>query len=167
MQHVGPFIANHGFSSCSMACEIPVPWPELELATPVLQGRLSTTRPPRSPCLNLLPLQDYYNACTLIHSVLSRVWLSATLWTVVCQASLSIGFPRQECWSVLPFPPTGDLPYTGIKPASSALAGRFFTTEPPGKPITMRNLVHSLGHLVCTQVYIKYKLPGSLWKSSD
>ena len=38
------------------------------------------------------------------------------------------GFPRQECWSELPFPPPGDLPYPGIKPASPALAGRFFTT---------------------------------------
>ena len=35
---------------------------------------------------------------------------------------------------------------------SSALVGRFFTTEPPGKPITMSNLEHRLGHLVCTQV---------------
>ena len=32
------------------------------------------------------------------------------------------------------FPSPGDLPYPGIKPMSSALAGRFFTTEPPGKP---------------------------------
>ena len=32
--------------------------------------------------------------------------------------SLSMGFPRQECWSGLPFPPPGDLPNTGIKPTS-------------------------------------------------
>ena len=40
-------------------------------------------------------------------------------------------------WSGLPFPPPGDLPNPGIKPkspASPALAGRFFTTEPLGKP---------------------------------
>ena len=52
-------------------------------------------------------------------------------------APLSIGFPRQEYWSGLPFPPLGDLPNPGIKPVSPmfhALAGRFFTTEPPGKP---------------------------------
>ena len=55
-------------------------------------------------------------------------------WTVAHQASLSMGFPRQEYWSELPFPSPGDLPYLGIKPTSPALAGRFFTAEPPGKP---------------------------------
>ena len=39
-----------------------------------------------------------------------------TPWTVACQAPLSIGFPRQEYWSGLPFPSLGDLPDTGIKP---------------------------------------------------
>jgi len=45
-----------------------------------------------------------------------------------------MGFPRQGCWSGLPFPSPGDLPDPGIKPMSPALAGGFFTTEPPGKP---------------------------------
>ena len=45
-----------------------------------------------------------------------------------------MGYPRQEYWSGLPFPFPADLPNAGIKPASPALAGRFFTTEPPGKP---------------------------------
>ena len=56
------------------------------------------------------------------------------LWTVARQAPLSMGFPRQEYWSGLPFPSPGDLPDPGIKSMSPALAGRFFTTEPPGKP---------------------------------
>jgi len=46
-------------------------------------------------------------------------------------------FPRQEYWGELPFPAPGDLPDPGIKlqsPVSSALAGQFFTTEPPEKP---------------------------------
>ena len=42
-------------------------------------------------------------------------------------------FSRQEDWSGLPFPFLGDLPNPGLKPTSPALAGRFFTTEPPGK----------------------------------
>ena len=50
------------------------------------------------------------------------------------QAPLSMGFSRQEYWSGLPFPSTGDLPDPGAGPQSPALAGRFFTTEPPGKP---------------------------------
>ena len=44
-------------------------------------------------------------------------------------------FPRQECWSGLLFPPPRDLPDPGIEPTSLALAGGFFTTEPPGKPV--------------------------------
>ena len=53
---------------------------------------------------------------------------------VAHQAPLFMGFPKQEYWSGLPFPPPGDFPNPGIKPPSSALAGIFFTTEPPGKP---------------------------------
>ena len=58
-------------------------------------------------------------------------------WTVARQAPLSVGFPRQEYWSGLPFLPPGDLPDPGTEPRSlesPALAGGFFTTEPPGKP---------------------------------
>ena len=54
---------------------------------------------------------------------------------VACQAPLSMGFSRQEYWSGLPFPSPGDLPYPGIEPAFPTLAGRFSTTETPGKPI--------------------------------
>ena len=50
------------------------------------------------------------------------------------QAALSMGFLRQEYWSGLPFPSPGDFPKPGIEPASPALAGRFFTTGPPGRP---------------------------------
>ena len=44
-----------------------------------------------------------------------------------------MGFPRQEYWSGLPFPSPGDLPDPGIEPMSPALAGGFFTTEPPAR----------------------------------
>ena len=63
--------------------------------------------------------------------------LFATLWTTAHQASLSMGFSRQEYWSGLPGPPPGDLPDPGIEPSSLAspvLAGGFFTTVPPEKP---------------------------------
>ena len=53
------------------------------------------------------------------------------------QAPLSMGFVRQEYWSGLPFPSPGDLPNPGIKPASPALEGGFFTTEPPRNPINV------------------------------
>ena len=66
----------------------------------------------------------------LSHS--SRVQLYATLWTVVCQVSLSTGFSRQEYWSGLPCPSLGDLPAQEIESIalmSPALAGGFFTTS--------------------------------------
>ena len=56
----------------------------------------------------------------------------AALWTVVRQAALSLGFPRQEYWSGLSSPPPGDLPNPGIEPSSPALAGGFFTDDPLG-----------------------------------
>ena len=61
----------------------------------------------------------------------------ATPWTVALQAPLSIGFPRQEYWSGLSFPPPEDLLNPGIKSVSLVspeLAGVFFTTEPWGSP---------------------------------
>ena len=45
-----------------------------------------------------------------------------------------MGFPRQEYWSELPFPFPGDTPDSGIELVSPALAGKFYTTKPPGKP---------------------------------
>ena len=48
---------------------------------------------------------------------------------------LSIGFPRQEYWSGLPFPSPGDRPDPGIEPMSPAVAGEFLTAEPPEKPL--------------------------------
>ena len=59
-----------------------------------------------------------------------------------------MGFPRQEYWSGLPFASPGPLPKPGIKPASPALVDRFFTTEPPGKPLEWNTSSKSLTALV-------------------
>ena len=56
----------------------------------------------------------------------SRPTLCSPMDCSLHQAPLSMGFPRQECWSELPFPSPGDLPDPGIEPTSPALAGRFF-----------------------------------------
>ena len=53
-------------------------------------------------------------------------------WTIAHQASLSMGLPRQEYWSALPFLSPRDLPDPGTKPTSPELAGESFTSEPPG-----------------------------------
>ena len=58
-------------------------------------------------------------------------------WTLACQDPMSMKFPRQENWSVLPFPPPGDVLDPGIEPkspASPALQVDSLMLEPLGKP---------------------------------
>ena len=76
--------------------------------------------------------------------MLSHVWLFETLWTVAHQAPLSSPWDliqsKQEYWGGLPFPPPRPLPDPETESeslVSPAMAGRFFTTEPPGKPIVV------------------------------
>ena len=57
-------------------------------------------------------------------------------WTVAHQAPLSMGFPRQQYWSGLPFPSPGQLSDPGIKPRSPALQADSLPSEPPGQPIS-------------------------------
>ena len=68
--------------------------------------------------------------------LLSHIWLLQH-HGLAHQTPLPVGFHRQQCWSGLPFPSAGDLPNSRIEPLSLELAGRFFTTEPPGKPMTL------------------------------
>ena len=67
-----------------------------------------------------------------------------TLWTIASQASLSMGFSRQDYGGGLPFPSPGDLPDPGFRPKSPALAGGWRTAEPPGKPLEEITLKGSL-----------------------
>ena len=62
--------------------------------------------------------------------VLSHALLFETPWAIACQALLSIGFFRQEYWSGLPFPPSGDLPNPGIEPGSLTLQAYSLLSEP-------------------------------------
>ena len=71
---------------------------------------------------------------TMCVCVLSHVLLFTTPGTIAHQVPPSLVFSRQEYWSGLPCPFPGDLPDPGIESVSPTLAGRFFTTEPPGKP---------------------------------
>ena len=73
--------------------------------------------------------------------MLSRVRPFVIPCTIAHQAPLSMEFSRQEYCSELPFPSPRDLPDSGIKPVSPTLAGGFFTTEPPGKAIDMKQLL--------------------------
>ena len=74
------------------------------------------------------------HACVHAQSCLTFM----TPMTIAHQVSLSMGLPRQEHWSGLLFPTPRDLPNSGIKAVffvSPALAGKFFTTVPPGKHV--------------------------------
>ena len=98
-------------------------------------------------------------ACML--SCFSHVQFCETLWTVACQAPLSVGFSRQEYWSGLPLPPPGDLPNPGVEPMSlmsPALAGRFLTTLAP-----LANIFRCcLKHLLYGQRFVTlYRRQGS------
>ena len=85
---------------------------------------LAHSRDATAPSLLFFPL--WYD---MVHAQsLSHVELFESPWTVVHQAPLSMGFPRQEYWVGLPFLPPGDLPDPGIKLTSPGFAGRFFTT---------------------------------------
>ena len=82
---------------------------------------------------------QYTSLAQYISLDISDVQLFVTPWTVACQAPLSIKFSKQKYWSRMPFPPPRDLPDLGIEPTSlvsPALAGKFFTTMPRGKPLT-------------------------------
>ena len=57
-----------------------------------------------------------------------------TLWTVALQASLSMGFPRQEYWRGLPFPPPGDPLDPEIEPTSPALQADSLLLSHQGSP---------------------------------
>ena len=80
-----------------------------------------------------------------------------TPWTIVHQAALSMGFPRQEYWSDLPLPSPAYLPNPGIKVTSLALAGKFFTTESP----YILNIYTKLFAQSCLTLYnpMDYSLP--------
>ena len=70
----------------------------------------------------------------LVVQSLSHAQLFVTPWTATCQAPLSMGFSRQDCWSGVPFPSPGDLLNPGIEPWSPALQGDALPSELLGKP---------------------------------
>ena len=87
----------------------------------------------------VLSAQDKIQSLTVAHIALHQ-WLHLSCMWCFCDPidyspSGSVqGFSRQDYWSVLPFLLPGNLPDPAFKPASPALAGRFFTTKPSGKP---------------------------------
>ena len=91
---------------------------------------------------------------------LSRVQLFSTPWAIAYQAPPSVGFSRQEYWSVLPFPSPGDLPNTGIEPGSPAFQADALTSEPPGKPISKYSILFNTSNKASLVVQTVKSLPA-------
>ena len=75
--------------------------------------------------------------CYTVLSLLSRVWLFVTQWTVAARLICLWGFSRQEYCSGLPCPPPGDLPNPGIKPKFPTSQSDSLTSEPQEKPMQL------------------------------
>ena len=80
--------------------------------------------------------------------------------TLACQAPLSIGFPRQEYWSGMPFASPG------VGSVSPALAGGFFTPEPPGKPLYILHCFKIRGYNFKDQMQLKKLYSNPVLKHS-
>ena len=93
----------------------------------------------------------------------------ATQWTIACQVPLSMGFPRQEYWSGLPFPSPGDFPNSGIELGCPAVQADSFPTEPPGKPDSTGVRLHGcpLSRKETEAQRRKVMCPSSLSKSAS
>ena len=78
------------------------------------------------------------------YAMLSHVQLFATLWTVACQVPLSMEFFRQECWSWVAIPFSRVCFQPRDRTQVSCIAGRFFTSEPSGKPYNCDTALHRL-----------------------
>ena len=95
----------------------------------------------------------------------SHLVVSATPWSAACQASLTMGFSRQEYWSRLPFPSPGDLPNLGIKLGSPTLQADSLPIELQGKPMdfTAGCQSHFFPEFVWSSgMYIQKRLPSQV-----
>ena len=89
------------------------------------------------------------HVCTLSH--IGCVQLFVTLWTLACQAPLSLGFSRQGYWNGLPCPPQGDLPDSGIQP-KPALWADSLPLRNQGHPGYMRIFHLCFSQVICPVV---------------
>ena len=98
----------------------------------ILHTRSSDSNVSFSPALSF-PLILAFHVCVCMCVSCLVVSDPVTLWTVACQAPLSMGFSRQEYWSGLPFPFPGDLPHPRTEPRDGAqvscIVGRFFIIQ--------------------------------------
>ena len=90
----------------------------------------------------------YFYECVQCRArLLLMAWL-VTLWTVVCQAPLSMGFSKQKYWSGLPCAPPGDHPNPGIESTSPGLSDVFFTTSVTVEALSWMYLLQKKSHVI-------------------
>ena len=111
--------------------------------------------------------------CVCMLSRFSLVWLFATLWTVACLASSSMGFSRQEHWSGLPCPPPRDLPDQGIEPHLLCLLHwqvGSLPLAPSGRSVSISKYIDILRNFISPLWYISninaYKCAPNICKRS-
>ena len=92
-------------------------WQEPMSSVPAITWHLNSQTPPAPEA----PLSTMISSLVAVVYSLSRVQLLVIPWTVARQVPLSMGFPRQDYWSGLPFFFPGDLSNAGIEPTSPAL----------------------------------------------
>ena len=98
----------------------------------------------------------------LLLSLFSRVWLFAILWTIACQAPLSMGFSKQEYWSELPFPFPGHLPDPGIAReslAAPALQADSLPLNHQGSPLALSISQFGLTAFQVSRISCGWQLP--------
>ena len=83
---------------------------------------------------------------------------------VVHQAPLSMGFPSYEYWSGMLFPSPGYLPDPGIKPTSPALAGKFFTAEPPKPQVKIVSVLFKTGGAQVKELWSRFGRQSEWWR---
>ena len=84
---------------------------------------------------------------------------SVTLWTVACQSPLSMGFPKQEYWSGLPFSSPGHLPDPGIESVSLAFQADSLPLSPEGSPPYTWQVLNKSS--LSKQIFIRAKYEGN------
>ena len=85
--------------------------------------------------LTLCNHRDVMRMVCMYAQSLSCVQLFVTLWTIVHQVPLSMGFPRKEYWRGLPFPSEENLPFLGIEPVSPTLQADSLLAGPLGRMV--------------------------------
>ena len=107
-----------------------------------------------SSLLVLLPQNLFLQILIYVHVCAQYVQSFATQWTIAHQTRKSMEYSRQEYWSGW----VSFHPNPRIKPASPALAGGFFATEPPGKSNWILNIQHYQVLWLCIQLIVELKL---------